>query len=365
MRAYEGALRNAIRPGCTVLDIGTGFGIHALLACRMGAGRVFAVEPDDAIHLARDLAARNGCSDRIEFFHDLSTNVVLPQRADVIVSDLRGVLPFFAHHIPAIADARRRHLAPGGTLISARDTVWAAVVESPEWYREYEDSWNGAPGLDLENARLMATSSWCKARFKEEELLVAPSLWATLDYSTIEACDANADLVWPALRAGTAHGLAVWFDAVVAPGIEFSNAPGKPKSVYGSAFFPLSRPVALALGDTIRLTLRAHLIGDDYMWVWNTTVHEAGDPGRIKAAFRQSTLQGAPLDMGQLRKQADTHIPLPGEEWEIDRYVLDSMNGSSSVGEIANRLVERFPARFSSWRDALARVGALSRQYSQ
>lgn len=364
MRAYEGALRNAIRPGCTVLDIGTGFGIHALLACRMGAGRVFAVEPDDAIHLARDLAARNGCSDRIEFFQDLSTNIVLPQRADVIVSDLRGVLPFYAHHIPAVADARRRHLAPGGTLISARDTVWAAVVESPEGYREYEDSWNGALGLDLENARLMAKSSWGKAGFREE-LLVAPALWATLDYSTIESTDANADLVWPALRAGTAHGIAAWFDAVVAPGVEFSNAPGKQNAIYGSAFFPLSRPVALAMGDTIRLTLRAHLIGDDYVWVWNTTVYEAGDPGRTKAAFRQSTLQAAPLDMGQLRKQADTHIPLPGEEWEIDRYVLDSMNGSSSVGEIANRLVERFPTRFSNWRDALARVGALSRQYSQ
>jgi type I protein arginine methyltransferase len=366
MRAYEQALRLAITPGCTVLDIGTGFGIHALLACRLGAGRVFAVELDDAIHLARDLAARNGYSDRIEFLHDLSTNITLPKRADVVVSDLRGVLPFFGHHIPAVADARRRHLADSGTMISARDTLWAAVVESPEWYRQYEEPWSGgSPGLDLESARIMATSSWCKARFKEDELLVAPSPWASLDYNTIEATDVRADLAWPAQRAGTAHGIVVWFDAVVAPGIEFSNAPGRPRAIYGSAFFPLAKPVPLAMGDTVQLALGAHLIGEDYVWIWNTTVHEAGNQGRIKASFRQSTLQGTPLDMGQLRKQADTHVPMLSEAWNIDRYILDSMNGSSSVGEIATDLMKRFPTRFSNWRDALARVGALSRQYSQ
>jgi type I protein arginine methyltransferase len=366
MGAYEQALRRAIKPGCTVLDIGTGFGIHALLACRLGAGRVFAVEPDDAILLARNLAERNGYSDRIEFFQDLSTNIVLAQRADVIVSDLRGVLPVLGHHIPAIVDARNRHLAAGGTLISARDTLWAAVVESPGWYSDYEDPWDGARhGLDLDSARHMATNSWCKARFKADELLVAPFCWATLDYNTIEATDVQAELVWPAQRDGTAHGIAVWFDAVVAPGIEFSNAPGKPKAIYGSAFFPLSRPVPLVLGDTVHLTLRAQLVGDDYVWIWNTSVREAGSPDRIKASFRQSTLQGVPLNMGLLRKQADSHVPVLGEEWAIDRYILDSMNGSCSVGEIANRLIDRFPARFHNWRDAMARVGALSRQYSQ
>lgn len=366
MRAYEEALRHAITPGCTVLDIGTGIGIHALLACRLGARRVFAVEPDDAIHLARDLAARNGYSDRIEFFQGLSTNIVMPQRADVIISDLRGVLPFCGHHIPAIMDARRRHLAGNGRMISARDTLWAAVVESPEWYRDYEAPWNGVTqSFDLETARVMATSSWCKARFKEDELLVVPSQWATLDYNTIEVSDARADIAWSVQRAGTAHGIAVWFDAVVAPGVEFSNAPGRPKAIYGSGFFPLSRPVSLDLGDTVRLSLRAHLIGDDYVWIWNTAVHEADNPDRIKAYFRQSTLQGTPLDKGQLLKQADTHVPVLGEEWAIDRYILDGMNGSCTVGEIATRLVERFPTRFSKWRDALARVGALSRQYSQ
>jgi len=80
MRAYEQALREAVKPGSVVLDIGTGTGIFAMLAARFGARRVYAIEPADAIQVARDIAAANGCADRIEFIQGLSTAVSLPER---------------------------------------------------------------------------------------------------------------------------------------------------------------------------------------------------------------------------------------------------------------------------------------------
>ena len=106
--AYAEALRKAIKPGCVVLDIGTGTGIFAMLACKYGADRVYAVEPSDAIQVAREIAAANGYADRIVFIQDQSTRINLPERARVIVSDLHGVLPLLQHHLISIADARRR-----------------------------------------------------------------------------------------------------------------------------------------------------------------------------------------------------------------------------------------------------------------
>src|SRR5688572_5881715 len=93
MDAYAAALERAVRPGCVVLDIGTGAGMMALIACRLGARKVYAVDPGTSIHLARAAARDSGLADRIEFIQDLSTRVELPERADVIVCDLRGVLP--------------------------------------------------------------------------------------------------------------------------------------------------------------------------------------------------------------------------------------------------------------------------------
>ena len=71
----------------------------------------------------------------------MSNRVTLPSRADVIFSDLRGVLPLFERHIPSIVDSRRRFGA-GGTLIPQRDTLWAAIVEAPKPYGELVDPWD-------------------------------------------------------------------------------------------------------------------------------------------------------------------------------------------------------------------------------
>ena len=91
--AFTRAMRQAITPESVVLDIGTGTGIFALLACQFGARKVYAIEPDDAIQVARQLSSANGNAERIKFFQDTSTKVTLPERAVVIVSDMGGALP--------------------------------------------------------------------------------------------------------------------------------------------------------------------------------------------------------------------------------------------------------------------------------
>src|SRR5688572_33292764 len=92
MNAYTEALRRAVKPGDIVLDIGTGTGIFALLASQFGASRVYALEPNENIQAAKRLARENGVSERTRFIRDISTNVTLEERADVNISDLRGLL---------------------------------------------------------------------------------------------------------------------------------------------------------------------------------------------------------------------------------------------------------------------------------
>jgi type I protein arginine methyltransferase len=366
MGPYVEALRQEVQPGCTVVDIGAGTGIFSLLACEFGAARVHAIEPDPSIETARQIAAANGFEQRITFHRTVSTEVTLPEPADVIISDLRGILPLLEHHIASIADARTRLLAPSGTLIPRRDVLHAALVDDPETYRTYAEPWrSNAYGLDLSAALPRVVNTWQKTTAKVEALLVDPQPWAELDYRSVSSPSVSGEASWVAQRSGTAHGVLLWFDAELAEGIGFSNAPGPVPLIYGQAFFPLQHPVEVQEDDLVSVQLRADLVESEYLWRWDTTItgQEVGAPP--KAAFRQSTFEGLDLSPGTLRKRRDDFVPRLGLDGEIDAVVLGEMAQGRPLKDIAHELAAQFPDRFPNEREALDRAAALSVRYSE
>ena len=307
--AYVSALRKAIRPGSVVVDLGSGPGLFALIACQLGARRVYAIEPESVITIARETAAANGFANRIEFFENLSTQITLPERADVIVSDLRGVLPWLGQHIPSIIDARERLLAPGGVLIPHRDILWAAIVEVPERYEQLVGPWqNNKFELDLSAAKHRVTNTWQKAYIKPEQLLVEPVCWTEIDYYEVDSPNIRAELSLKATRGGTAHGICVWFDSELIEGICFSNHPAAPEMIYGNAFFPFTEPVEVREGSLIKARLTAKLVGEDYIWCWDTDFFTGNDDARPTVSFKQSTFFGGPLSTTQLQKAQPSSV---------------------------------------------------------
>jgi protein arginine N-methyltransferase 1 len=88
-------LARSVQP-CVPIDC-EGFGrrpeLFSLLACQFGARHVYAVEPDKAIEVAKAAATNNGYADRISFHQGFSTELSLPEGVDILISDLRGVIP--------------------------------------------------------------------------------------------------------------------------------------------------------------------------------------------------------------------------------------------------------------------------------
>jgi protein arginine N-methyltransferase 1 len=91
--AHEQALARAMKPGDVVIDLGAGIGLFTLHACRLGAKLVHVIEPNPVIQVAREIVQANGFSDRVAFHQAMSFDVELPQPANVVVSDLHGILP--------------------------------------------------------------------------------------------------------------------------------------------------------------------------------------------------------------------------------------------------------------------------------
>lgn len=369
MNAYAAALRRAIHPGSVVVDIGAGTGILALLACRFGATRVYAIEPDDAIHVARENAAANGLADRIQWIQELSTNARLPEQADVVVSDLRGVLPLFGQHIPAIIHARRHFLAPSGRLIPERDDLWMALVERRD-EGNGDDSATTSPwdpaqfGLRLEAGRKYVANSMKKVRARPEQLLTAPVSLGALDYRTIESASFAGQMSAPVTRDGCATGVAVWFDTRLLDDVGFSNAPDRARLIYGSMYFPLSEVVEVSAGNQVTVQLKATPTETDYIWQWDTAIRSGTEAATPKAELHQSSFFGVPISTTRLRKRADSFLPTLNLQGSIDSRILEGLRQGKALGDIARGIAREYPNRFATWEAALAHVGDQAERYS-
>ena len=360
------ALRQAIGPDSVMLDIGTGTGFFALLACQLGAARVYAVEADAAaLEMARRCARNVPGSDRITWLQGLTTQMDLPERADVVMGDLHGTLPFFKGNIESLMDARKRHLKPGGRLLPARDILHAVPAHAPHEYRLIESPWqHNAYGIDLSAAVPVLVNTWRRARAEPalaEHLLAGPKRWGVVDYTTTESTELDATLEWQVERGGLMHGLYVWFDGDLGEGMGYSNAPTLPELVYGRAFFPLEKPVEVVPGDSVRTRLAVRLFKGSYLFRWDTRI--AAADGHPKARFEQSTFKAQPTTVAELRKADASYVPSLTEDGHAVRAVLDAMAAGQRLQDIADDLLRRFPSRYRTPAQALDEAAQLSRRY--
>ena len=360
------ALRRHIREDSVVLDIGCGPGAMSFLACRFGARKVYAIEPDGSIEMARRCAAGIPGAERIEWIRGMSTQIDLPEQADIVVGDLHGNLPFYTSNIASLADARKRHLKPGGVLLPSRDQLYAVPASAPWEIDAIETPWRrNALDLDLTPALPALVNQFWRARSQEtdaEHLLAEPAHWGTVDYRAAEETRGlDATLDWTLNRDGRVDGLYVWFDGEVDAGLGFSNSPLLPELQYGRAFFPLERPVNAQAGDRMQTRLSVRRMLDNWVFRWDTRITDAESVS--KASFKQSTFRMQPEDLALLRKSDATHTPVLDDDGRIRLTILTLMDGQHTLADIANTVLARYPKQFRSFEMALAEAASCSRRF--
>ena len=359
------ALRALIKPDTVVLEIGTAAGYFALLCARLGARRIYAVEPDNAIEVARLCAADNVGSDRITWIKGLSTDIELPERVDLVLGDLHGTLPFYNHNIESMLDARQRHLKPGGSIIPMRDVMRVVPAQAPHEYAEVECPWGSNPDeLDVSAGRPFVANLWWRAAKQPanaSDLLAPPATWGIIDYRAATSSKLDGTMQWTVQCAANMHGYYVWFDGELADGIGYSNAPDLAELIYGRAFFPLEHPVDVRPGDVIETRFSAHVLDGRHLIRWNTRITAAS--GLTLADYRQSTFRSEPVDRGALERTAPDHVPQLDLSGHIDLAILAAMAQGNPLSQIAEAIRTAHPGAFATYAKALERVVRLSLKY--
>jgi len=225
------ALLRRRAPGARVLEVGCGSGLLSCVAARLGAERVYAVEPTAQVELARALVKANGLEDRVVVLEGMVEELD-PEPVDLAFAELLNADPFVEGVVSAMS-AAAGWLAPGGHLAPSRLRVRVALVGSDKSAVEVAAVRNVLRGLAAEHGLELGPLRE-GLELLEPYRYVAPDvtiLGTAVDLLDLDLHDAvvpeEVVISVPKLPDDLAGGAVLWFEAVLDDGLVLSNHPGR------------------------------------------------------------------------------------------------------------------------------------------
>ena len=263
---YELEIQAQVR-GKTVVDIGTGAHANwAILAAESGATKVYAIETIESSYKAALQVINNSAhADRIVLFHGLSTDVILPERVDICVSEILGC-PISSEGVAAVlADARKRFLKDSGSFIIDACTSRIAACR-------LSDEFRGRLGVHESDISYLNSVFSAVGRPFDIRMVIDnfPKDWIVSTEGNAEAFHFNADFSPNQTSEGCltitqdtrVDGIAGWINIKGGP-----NSPTldtlRTRTTWLPIFHPVFYPgIQLKKGDEIRYTAATYTSTD-------------------------------------------------------------------------------------------------------
>ena len=267
---YDEAIRRVV-PGRSVLDIGTGAGLLAMMSARAGARWVASCEQVPWIAAkAREVVAANGLSDRIKLVAKHSTELRvgpdLSERAEVLVTEVFGTSAINELVIPTVAHAHAQLLRPGATVVPRAASVRGYLAGGPAlegyFFVTHAAGFTIAAFNDFARSRMDL-----QANCVPHDVLSDDFEAYRLDLMRPPLLPEKRVIDVVATRPGRCFGVVQWLRIDLAEGLAYENRPDPKATIDGWAhmLFRFSQPIELDVGDRVRLAVQ-HNRSDLLIW---------------------------------------------------------------------------------------------------
>lgn len=253
-KKLDQALRKMIKKNDGVLDLGAGTGLLGFLALRHGAAKVIFVEERATLEFAVSMARRLGLESRCEFLHMHSSEVKLRRQVDVLICETLGNFAFEEHILDTVEDGKK-WLKPGGRIIPSKIVLWVVPVVSSALQKKI-DVWSSQL-FDFPMDELRTTSL---NRMYSEEVPASSCLknhrqLVAVDLASKTTSRWYATVDWKIKHSVKVYGFCIYWESVLAPGIQLSTSPWQPKTHWKQIYLPLLGALNVPKGSRLELKL--------------------------------------------------------------------------------------------------------------
>lgn len=256
--AFARAIREAVKPGDVVLDVGTGTGILAMLAARAGAKRVYAIDQAEIAQTAANLVRANGLTDTVKVLRGAATELELDEKVDVIISEWLGHMAFVEAMFDDVLVARDRLLKPGGRMLPAHVQVLLAPIDDPVLFGHdgpgyWRDPVHGLDFSGLESVEL-AQGRALQIRVEPAALIAPGAVLVERDLATAELDSwwTSGQLELPIRRDAVLNGFVGWFVTDLSANERLDTGPLRPETHWSQTYFPFD-PLPVKRGTKLNV----------------------------------------------------------------------------------------------------------------
>ena len=282
-RSFYRALKRTVTKTSSVLDIGSGTGVWAVAAAKLGARRVVAVEEEPLlIGLIKQIARDNGVASKVEVVQGDSRQIQLGQEFDIVISETIGHLVFDEPIVPIMIDARKRFLKSGGILIPGAVALVAAGAHLNIGRQTLPASvpidQSGFQSLSLNSPMALQDPAQLRIRTDPQKLIA-------VDLMQIDAPPDLDNLAarWQNLDARKINCFAVWAEATLAPRV---NVIAR----HTTSWLPMVYRVKPFSGKRGDIEFRLSLSSKTNYWTATLTSDGAEDVQSFSPAFAAAEL---------------------------------------------------------------------------
>jgi protein arginine N-methyltransferase 5 len=251
--AYEAAIREAISrvPNAVVAVVGAGRGPLVDRAILAGAARVFAVEGNPAVWDFLALKKSQSWPDSIQIFQADMRTVELPEKVDILISDLLGSVGD-DRLCPECLLGCERFLSPHAISVPTNVTSLIAPITS-------ELIWTKALRGNLLNGV-------CLSKLTRYVALAEPQVCFEFSYPGQNQLYGRARMSFRVTgQRATLHGFLGWFDCLLFGDQKISN---RDPARFAHCFFPLRIPFIVRNGEVIELSFERKTDGANVWCEW-------------------------------------------------------------------------------------------------